>query len=298
MSAGTPPPSIRQGVRVVPPGGNVTVEEVLPTVGKQVGHGNLSFASHMNKAVVVFLKEERHVHQLIRSAVFIWDVFVSVSPLSTPSMRITVSGVPLFIPNNLLENELSRFCKFASTFVTVSLGCRDPKLKDVQSLRRQVFMFLDSPTLEVSFRVKHSDGFYMVYASSGQLKCFECGDIGHKRVACLHKWQAAFSEFTGDGAAAGAALGAASGAVPDAAGVADAASDVAGSADGCVDSLPNRKEQSQQEQQVQMESENISSSQDADTDKHSRSTEEAAPTTSGRDFISNVGQSGLNSQAS
>lgn len=187
-------------------------------------------------------------------------------------MRITVSGVPLFIPNNLLENELSRFCKFASTLVTVSLGCRDPKLKDVQSLRRQVFMFLDSPTLEVSFRVKHSDGFYMVYASSGQLKCFECGDIGHKRVTCLHKWQAAFSEFTG------AALGAASGAVPDAAGVADAASDVAGSADGCIDSLPNRKEQSQQEQQVQIESENINSSQDADTEKHSRSTEEAAST--------------------
>lgn len=187
--------------------------------------------------------------------------------------RITVSGVPLFIPNNLLENELSRFCKFASTFMTVSLGCRDPKLKDVQSLRRQVFMLLDSPTqtLEVSFRVKHSDGFYMVYASSGQLKCFECGDIGHKRIACLHKWQAAFGEFTGDGAVAGAALGVASGAVPDAAGVADADTE-------CF---------------------SVSASQDADTEKHSGSTEEAASaSTSGRDFISNVGQSGLNSQAS
>lgn len=84
MSAGTPPPSIRQGVRVVPPGGNVTVEEVLLTVGKQVGHGNLSFASHMNKAVVVFLKEERHVHQLIRSAVFsLGCVCLGVSAVNT-----------------------------------------------------------------------------------------------------------------------------------------------------------------------------------------------------------------------
>ncbi len=54
-------------------------------------------------------------------------------------------------------------------------------------------MFLDLPsqTLEVSFRVKHGDGSYMVYASSGQLKCFECGDVGHKRAACPHKGQGA-----------------------------------------------------------------------------------------------------------
>ncbi|XP_075888844.1 uncharacterized protein LOC142892515 [Nelusetta ayraudi] len=62
-----------------------------------------------------------------------------VSPLSTPSTRMTVSGVPPFIPNNLLENELCRFGKFASAFRT---------------------------TLVVYFRVKYSDWFYMVYASS------------------------------------------------------------------------------------------------------------------------------------
>ena len=92
----------------------------------------------------------------------------------------------------MLGNELQRFGKFASGFKTVTLGCKDPKLRHVQSLRRQVFMFLDSPTqmLEVSFRVKHGHGSYMVYASSGQLKCFECGEVGHKRFACPHRRQA------------------------------------------------------------------------------------------------------------
>ena len=109
----------------------------------------------MNKAVVVFVKDEPLVHQLVQSGVFVRDLFVQVSPLSAPSLRITVSGVPPFIPNELLEDELRRFRKFASEFKTVSLGCKDPKLKHVQSLRRQVFMFLDSPTqtLEVSYRV-------------------------------------------------------------------------------------------------------------------------------------------------
>lgn len=140
----TPPPSIRQGVRVVPPQGTVTVEDVLLAAGEQVGHGNLSFASGTNIAEVVFLKEERHVHQLIESGVFIREVFVQVSLLSTPSTQITISSVLLFICNNLLENEFRRFDKFASGFKTVSLGCKDLKLKHVQSLRQQVLMFLDS----------------------------------------------------------------------------------------------------------------------------------------------------------
>ena len=68
----------------------------------------------MNKAVVVFLNEEWYVNQLIESGVIIRDLFIQVSPLAVPSMRITFSGVPPFIPNDLLEQELRRFSKIAS----------------------------------------------------------------------------------------------------------------------------------------------------------------------------------------
>lgn len=52
-------------------------------------------------------------------------------------------------------------------------------------------MFIDSTSQspEVSFRAKHEDVFYMVYVSSGSMKSFKCGDVGHKRVACLHRQQ-------------------------------------------------------------------------------------------------------------
>lgn len=66
----------------------------------------------MNELEVVSLKEERHVHQLIERGVIVREVFVQVSPLSTPSTQITVSSVPQFICNNLLENELCRFDQF------------------------------------------------------------------------------------------------------------------------------------------------------------------------------------------
>ena len=182
-------PSIRHGVRIVPLEANVSVEEVLLCVGEEIGHDSLLFASRMNKAVVVFMKEERHVNTMIEKGVVIRDSFTTVSPLAVPSIRITISGVPPFIDNALLEQELRRFGKFASGFKPVALGCKDARLKHVQSLRRQVFMFLDAPsqTLDVSFRVKYGEGSYMVYASSGQMKCFECGDVGHKRHACPHR---------------------------------------------------------------------------------------------------------------
>lgn len=99
----------------------------------------------MNKAVAAFLNVESRVHQLIGSGVFIRDTFFQVSSLSVLSTRITVSGVPPFIPNEALEDELRRFGKFANGFKPVRLGCKDPKLKHVQSLRRQV-LFLDSPS--------------------------------------------------------------------------------------------------------------------------------------------------------
>ncbi len=174
----TPPLSIGHGVRFITDPG-VTMEGALLAVGEQVGHDNISYASRMNKATVVFLKEERLVHVLIESGVFVNDTFVQVSPLSVPSTRVVISGVPPFISNDLLEQELRRFGKFASGFKTVTLGCKDARLKHVISLRRQVFMFLDSLTqsLDVSFKIKHEGGYYTVYASSGSMKCFECGDV-------------------------------------------------------------------------------------------------------------------------
>ncbi|TWW81732.1 Transposon TX1 uncharacterized 82 kDa protein ORF 1 [Takifugu flavidus] len=154
VSSGTPSLSIRHRVRVQPDS-SVPVEEVLLAVGDQVGHANLSYASRMNRGVVVFVKEERLVAELVGRGVTVNRAYLQVSPLAAPSTRVTVSGVPPFITNEALEQELQRFGKFGSGLRTVGLGCRNDKLKHVHSLRRQCFMFLTCPsqTLDVSFRV-------------------------------------------------------------------------------------------------------------------------------------------------
>lgn len=182
--------SLRHGLRC-DPGPESSVEDVLLAVGVEVGYVNITSASRMNKAVVVFVKEERYVNKLVESGLLVRERYVPISPLASPTVKVTVSNIPPFIPNSDIERELLRFGTFASGIKMIPLGCKNPALKHVLSFRRQVFMFLESrdQTLDVSFRCTHEGKFYMVYASTGSLKCFECGDIGHKRFACPHKQQ-------------------------------------------------------------------------------------------------------------
>ncbi|KAI4871400.1 hypothetical protein NFI96_009402 [Prochilodus magdalenae] len=183
--AETPSLSRSNGFRCVPPA-EAAVEDVLLAVGEKVGHDQIYSASRMNKAVVVFVKDERLVNELVEGGIWVLGNFVPVSPLSTPAARVTISNVPPFIANEPIAKELSRFGKLASGIRLIPLGCKSAALKHVLSFRRQVFMFLNSAdkTLEVSFRVSHGESSYMVYASTDSLKCFQCGVVGHKRFEC------------------------------------------------------------------------------------------------------------------
>lgn len=133
--------SLHNGFRCVPADG-VIVEDVLVATGEAVGHENISSASRVNKAVVVFLKAHHLVNQIIESGLIVNDDLVQVTPLSS---KIMISNVPPFINNEALERELVRFGKIVSPFKMISLGCKHPALKHVMSFRRQVNMILDSP---------------------------------------------------------------------------------------------------------------------------------------------------------
>lgn len=61
-------------------------------VGERVGHANLCYGSRMNKGVVVFLKEERFVAELIVSSVSLKCVGLTVfSPINKQILHSTQS---------------------------------------------------------------------------------------------------------------------------------------------------------------------------------------------------------------
>ncbi len=69
-TGGASPLTLRNGFRCTPEM-NTSIEDVLLAVGDKVGHANISSASRMNKAVVVFLKNEKQVKDLIESGIWI-----------------------------------------------------------------------------------------------------------------------------------------------------------------------------------------------------------------------------------
>jgi len=190
LNVGTPVCSIGNGCKCFPDQ-VCTVEDVLMAMGNVVGHEKIISASRMNKAVVVFLEEEKLVNVLVETGIEISDTFVQVTPLRSPATRVIISNAPPFIANDAILKELNRFGKFASGIKTVPLGCKNKELKHVTSFRRQVFMFLNAPTkyLEISFRVQHGESSYMIFATTESMRCFECGDLGHKKLLCPHKKQ-------------------------------------------------------------------------------------------------------------
>lgn len=179
----TPSLSLRHGIRCITQVG-ITVEDVLLDVAERVGHENIISASRMNKAVVVFLKEELLVNRLVESGIVVSGAFVIVQPLISPTVKVVISNVPPFIPDEDIQRELLRYGKFASGIKMVPLGCKHESLKHVLSFRRQVFMFLNAPTLNVSFRCVYEGKSYMLYANTGEMRCFECGAVGHVRLSC------------------------------------------------------------------------------------------------------------------
>ncbi|KAL7838606.1 hypothetical protein AOLI_G00270100 [Acnodon oligacanthus] len=118
---------------------------------------------------------------------------VQVSPLSAPATRIIVSNVPPFIKNEVLLKELAWFGKFASDMKMIPLGCKNSAVRHVLSFRRQVFMFLNNrhQSLEVSFRCKHGDGSYIVFASSERLRCLSA------EISAINSWLPAQSSSAG-----------------------------------------------------------------------------------------------------
>ncbi|CDQ90300.1 unnamed protein product [Oncorhynchus mykiss] len=95
----------------------------------------------MNKVVVVFLKEERFVDRMVEHGVLLKGMFIQVTALFSSSTRVTISNVPPFIPNELLERELLWFGKVASSIKIVPLGCKHPALKQVVVSSTGVYVF-------------------------------------------------------------------------------------------------------------------------------------------------------------
>lgn len=92
-------------------------------MGEIVGHGKIVLSSRLNKAVVVFLYEEKLVNRLVESGIVVENTLLSVAPIRATATKVVISSVPPFISNDDITRELSRFGRSANSIKMVPLGC-------------------------------------------------------------------------------------------------------------------------------------------------------------------------------
>ncbi|KAI3365031.1 hypothetical protein L3Q82_010082, partial [Scortum barcoo] len=142
----------------------------------------------MSGAVVMLVDDVEKVNKAMETGIVINDAFVSVSPLTAPTKRVTLSNVPPFISDEVLLRELARHGKIVSSVRKLPSGCKSPLLRHVVSHRRQVQMILNKKEeLSLVFNLRVDDFEYVVFVTSGTLKCFGCGREGHLVRACPEK---------------------------------------------------------------------------------------------------------------
>ena len=127
-----------------------SVEDYSHGVADVVGHSSIKSAARMNGGVVIFVDSVAKAYQVVESGIVVNDLFVSVSPLTTPAARITISNIPPFIGAEVLVRELSRHGKIMSPIRKLPSGCKSPLLRHVVSHRRQVHMILNKKDSELS----------------------------------------------------------------------------------------------------------------------------------------------------
>ncbi|KAK3539439.1 hypothetical protein QTP70_008052 [Hemibagrus guttatus] len=174
------------------------VEECATAVAKLIGAKSIVTAARMNKSVVMFVDDVSKAETVVLNGVVIKGTLVKVFPLSTPARRVILSNVPRFIDDEDLCKLLSRFGKVLSPFKMIPTGCEDPELRHIYSYRREAFMVLNNrdEDLNVIFKTKSDGEEYTIYATSGSLKCFGCGQEGHLARSCPEE-QAAGEQETG-----------------------------------------------------------------------------------------------------
>ncbi|KAG1925169.1 uncharacterized protein LOC120491255 isoform X2 [Pimephales promelas] len=68
----------------------------------------------------------------------------------------------------------------------IPIGTKSPLLKHVVSFRNYVYMILQDNVeeLDLSFNFRHEDFNYVIFATTNNMKCFNCGEMWHLIRAC------------------------------------------------------------------------------------------------------------------
>ena len=122
---------------------NVSVQSYVDSLTKKIPASEVLFASRIsNGRVAIYLKSKEAVVHAVTEGLE-HDNSFELSPLVRPTTRLTLSNVYPEIPNQVLVQNLSGFCKIVSNIRPIPMGFKDKNLSHIMSFRRNVQVLLN-----------------------------------------------------------------------------------------------------------------------------------------------------------
>ena len=138
-----------------------------------------------NGRIAIYLSSRETVMDAVQRGLDHDGSFLELTPLIRPTTRITLSNVYPEIPNSVLVNNLSSFCKVVSQIRPIPLGFKNKKLCHIMSFRRHVQVLInDNITPPDHINFSYNGVNYRVFISTESVRCFSCGEFGHISRTC------------------------------------------------------------------------------------------------------------------
>ena len=164
---------------------NVSIQSYINALTSTIPAADLISASRIsNGRIAVYLSSKEAVINAVQKGLHFGGSLHELTPLVRPTTRLILSNVYPEIPNSILVQNISSFCKVVSQCRPIPLGLKN-KLSHVMSFRRQVQVIINpnvTPPDHINFI--HSGTNYRVFLSTESARCFNCGEFGHISRTC------------------------------------------------------------------------------------------------------------------
>ena len=168
---------------------NVSIQSYIDALTSTIPANDVISASRIsNGRIAVYLNSKEAVIKAVQHGLEFGGSFHELTPLVRPTTRLILSNVYPEIPNSVLVENLSPFCKVVSPCRPIPLGLKNKQLSHIMSFRRQVHVLISpnvTPPDHINFTFAGTN--YRVFLSTESVRCFNCGEFGHISRNCKKK---------------------------------------------------------------------------------------------------------------
>ena len=166
-----------------------TSVDYLSAIVKVIGQSKVKSFGRMGRNFAFWVNDEDSVETMeVTTEITVKNQTAMIWPYINPIRRIKLMGVPPFIPNGLIEEELKQYGSIKGVIKIEDIYGLPEEFGKIESFNRTLSLSCDRKTvLPNNIKVKMNEREYEILLQVGRRKCFKCDSILHISANCTGK---------------------------------------------------------------------------------------------------------------